>query len=283
MPTVSHKPWHYVAFLTDPGLSTNAGRVPLKRYMSFSKGNAEIAALFAALNESGIRDTDSGQTAMPVKDKDEWNIMWKGQGYHPYFITLWNWLWDNQEQLRDSKNVTLNRIYAKYFAPNAPRGKPNPIAAMVEDHYFGIECIGFVSNYLRYTGVWNSYRGVANHSWSIHFKQKIYDLKDVQPLDLLEWTDVGHIALVDDVYDITSGKLKLDVSQCSGFPGGENGPMTNEGVYLSGGGGEFSLSGKVPVTGSVEVRRMENLTYKAESFQRTPIEGTAAQTYGYPT
>ena len=34
-------------------------------------------------------------------------------------------------------------------------GKPNPLFSMVEDAYFGNECIGFVSNYLRYIKVWS--------------------------------------------------------------------------------------------------------------------------------
>ena len=262
MNTVQKLPSDYVNYLCHPGLKTNAGTVALQRYMGLNTGNKETAALFQALIDSGIRDTDSMQSAHDVMPAQEWNIMWKGQGYHVYFVRLWNWMWDNQEQMRDGNNKYLREnIYNKYFRDRETTGA-NPFQRMVKDHYFGMECIGFVSNYLRYAGVWRSYKGLANHQWKGHFPHGVNTLDDISRLDLLEWVDKGHIALVDTVNGMTNGKLSLDISQCSGYPGGFNGPMTNEDVQLTdtgtseGGQRVFLFESDVPVTGRVQVRRM---------------------------
>jgi hypothetical protein len=274
MAIVNKLPADYVDYLCNPGLKTNAGTVALQRYMGVNTGNKETAALFQALISSGIRDTDTMESAHDVMPAQEWAIMEKGQGYHVYFMRLWNWMWDNQEQMRDGKNVYLReKIYNEYFRDREATGV-NPFWLMVRDHYFGMECIGFVSNYLRYAGVWNSYLGVDNHHWKIHFQSGVNALADVSPLDLLEFVAVGHIALVDAVHGVTDGKLLLDISQCSGYEKkgdlhpGFNGPMKNKGVYLSttssagvDGPQVFLLDGDVPVPGKVQVRRMRGLTY----------------------
>jgi hypothetical protein len=269
MDTVQKLPRDYVDYLCHPGLKTNAGAVALQRYMGLHAGNKETAALFQALIKSGIKDTDSMQSARDVMPAKEWAIMEKGQGNHIYFVRLWNWMWDNQEQMRDGNNKFLREnIYNEYFRDREETGA-NPFRLMVRDHYFGIECIGFVSNYLRYAGVWKSYLGVDNHHWKIHFPIGVKTLDDVKPLDLLEWVEKGHIALVDAVHGVTNGQLTLDVSQCSGYQNvkggphpGFNGPMKNKNVYLTksgpavGGLEVFLLGGDVPVPGKVQVRRM---------------------------
>ena len=278
MDTVQKLPRDYVDYLCHPGLKSNAGTVALQRYMGVHTGNKETAALFQALISSGIRDTDTMQSARDVMPANEWAIMEKGQGNHYYFVRLWNWMWDNQEQMRDGKNRYLREnIYNEYFRDREATGC-NPFRLMVRDHYFGIECIGFVSNYLRYAGVWKSYLGVNNHHWKLHFQIGVNDLDDVSPVDLLEWVDAGHIALVDASYGATNGKLVLDISQCSGYPKGGahasfNGPMKNENVSLTdigetdeGGQAVFRIGGDTPVPGKVQVRRMRGLVY-AGSWQ----------------
>ncbi|MFL5084895.1 MAG: hypothetical protein ACJ8FP_08755, partial [Xanthobacteraceae bacterium] len=73
---------------------------------------------------------------------------------------------------------------------------------------------------------------------------------------------------------VTNGILKLDISQCSGFTGGLQGAMSNRGVLLSPATkqGEFTISGKVPVPGNVEVRRMPGLQYASPRYPYTPPE-----------
>ncbi len=274
----SKLPCHYVDYLCNPGLKTRGGIVPLQMYMGAHKNGEKSASFLTALFGARLADLDdpswTPQSCVPDK---ELAVMIKGQGNDAYYVRLWDWIWDNQEQLGSSNSQVLRDVYNKYFVRK--EGGPNPLYGMVKDAYFGNECIGFVSNYLRYIKVWNEYRGVDNHRWSLHFPQKIQRLEDVRSLDLLEWTTYGHIALVDDVEGVSNGKLKLDISQCSGFEGGLKGPMSNRGVFLSvaaeqGGDNHtrFTISGIVPVGGDLQVRRMPGLQYASPRYPYTPLE-----------
>src|SRR5215204_1433346 len=149
MPIVHSLPYHFVDYLTDPGLRTVAGRVPLKQYLSLSKGNAQIDALMAQMRANKITDTDTNKTADQTVGSTEMNLIWKGQGHPDAFVKFMNFLWDNQEQLEGVRG-TLAQVYEKYFKTNTGQ---NPLGRMVKDHYFGIDCIGFVANYLRYVGL----------------------------------------------------------------------------------------------------------------------------------
>lgn len=276
---ITKLPCHYVDYLCHPGLKTRGGIVPLQMYMGSHVNGANSAAFLSALFGANLADLDD-PTWTPhwcVPDK-ELEIMVKGQGNDAYYVRLWDWIWDNQEQLGSSKSQVLREVYNKYFVRK--EGGDNPLYGMVKDAYFGNECIGFVSNYLRYIKVWDKYRGVNNHSWSAHFSQKIYRLEDVRSLDLLEWVTYGHIALVDDVEGVANGKLKLDISQCSGFPGsGLKGPMSNRGVFLSKAEEQdgdthtrFTISGLVPVGSDLQVRRMPGLQYASPRYPYAPPE-----------
>lgn len=87
---------------------------------------------------------------------------------------------------------------------------------MVKGAYFGNECIGFVSNYLRYIKVWNKYLGVNNHSWSVHFT----------------------------VDGVANGTLKLDIFPVLGVRWRPQGPDAQpRGIPVAGGG---EVSGRRP-------------------------------------
>ena len=59
----------------------------------------------------------------------------KGQGNDAYYVRLWDWIWDNQEQLGSSKSQVLREVYNKYFVRK--EGGDNPLYGMVKDAYFG--------------------------------------------------------------------------------------------------------------------------------------------------
>ena len=278
---ITHKlPCHYVDYLCHPGLKTRGGVVPLQMYMGAHKNGQNSSDFLTALFGARLADLDDPHwTPQSCVPGDEYAIMVKGQGNDAYYVRLWDWIWDNQEQLDNPKFPALQSVYRKYFSAGSAQG--NPISRMVQDAYFGNECIGFVSNYLRWIGLWKKYNGVNNHRWSIHFPTQINRLEDIRPLDLLEWSTYGHVALVDDVYGMTGGDLKLDISQCSGFESGLKGPMSNAGALLSvsdAATGLFTLSGPVPVGGTLNVRRMPSLQYASPRYVNTPIEGRAAST-----
>jgi len=278
----SKLPCHYVDYLCKPGLKTRGGIVPLQMYMGSHVNGDNSKSFLEALFSANLRDLDDRSwTPASCVPPEELAIMKKGQGNDVYYVQLWDWIWDNQEQLGSSKNPILQYVYQHYFVEKTV--DPNGLKGMVHDAYFGNECIGFVSNYLRYIGFWKKYQGVDNHYWYIHFATPVLNLEDVRPLDLLEWTDVGHVALVDDVEGVTDGTLKLDVSQCSRL-GDLKDPMSNKGVFLkqatkqegNGGHTKYTLSGNAPVPGDLQIRRNLDLQYASPCYPYTPLEYPAA-------
>jgi hypothetical protein len=275
MGMTSKLPRDYVDYLTKTGIKTRGGTVLLNRYMGAHKNGENSAAFFAALDRAKLHDLDdtswNAHTGISALD---WAIMIKGQGFHVAYKKLWDFLWENQEQMGDSKEPVLRKVYDYYFVRKA--GGPNPLQGMVNDAYFGNECIGFVSNYLRWVDAWQGYHGADNHHWVLNHPYPVNSLKDIQPLDLLEWEPpYGHVALIDFPEEPSGGTLKITYSQSSGMPDGTNGPMTNIGHLTPVGnvGGEtvYNISGNIPVDGKVKVRRMKGFTYSSPRYAYTPL------------
>jgi hypothetical protein len=279
MPTVDKLPEEFVAFLRKPGFRTNAGTVALDTYMNLNKPECKAPLLFDALTATNIADTDSKETAYTAScgkmkmPYEEWKIMRKGQGYYECYVRLWNWLWDNQEQLEKSSNSQLKQIYETYF--RFPSSK-NAIQQMMHANYFGNECIGFVSNYLRWIGVWEFYKGIANGQWSREFEIPVNKHEDMTALNVVEWADNSHVAIINKVGTSTSpnGDITIEICQCS-----SGGPQLNESVTLRptlevrGGARVYVLSGGTPacpVTGSVFIRKKRDLAF--ERFRNRTIE-----------
>jgi len=112
----SKLPCHYVDYLCHPGLKTHGGIVPLQMYMGAHKNGANSEAFPTALFRANLCDLDdpswTPQWCVPEK---ELGIMKKGQGNHVCYVRLWNWIWDNQEQLGRSNSEPLPEVYNKYF------------------------------------------------------------------------------------------------------------------------------------------------------------------------
>jgi hypothetical protein len=257
-------PYEFVEYLTSPGLDTMAGTVALKQYMSLSKangGNANIDALLTALRATGVKDDITRKTVDQQVGPTELNLLWKGQGHPDAFVTMMDFLCENQDQLK-GKPGTLGGVYNKYFKENRDAVA---LQLMVRDKYFGIDCIGFVSNYLRYVGIWDKYYGYEIDQWDRVFTKNVKKLEDIGPLNLLVWPG-KHIALVDWKHGVANGKADIDVCQSS-----SGGPQVNEHATLTYGGSLtakgytlFSINGgspQVPVTGTCYVMRWPGLEY----------------------
>jgi len=140
MPNVFKLPHQFVDFLTDPGLQTMAGQVPLNQYMSLSKsngGNAPIDALLAHLRVKNIRDVDSCLTIDGTVGWTELNLVWKGQGHADAFVKVMDFLCNNQDQF-NGVGGELGKVYKNYFEQNRDE---IALQKMVSARYFGIDCI----------------------------------------------------------------------------------------------------------------------------------------------
>lgn len=219
-------PYHFVDFLTDPGLDTKVGRVPLKQYMSMSVmngGNGPIDALLKQLRATNLRDAASGLTIDQTVGLEEMTLVWKGQGHASAFVKAMNFLADNQSQF-ERAGGELARVYTKYFRDN---GSADALRKMVQDKYFGIDCIGFVANYMRYVGLWPKYYGYEIDQWDNVFTSNVKSADDVRPLNLMVWPG-KHVALVDTVHRVSDGVVEIDMCQST-----KGGPQCNEHVLLS--------------------------------------------------
>lgn len=263
MPTAHARPSDFVSFLTNPGLNCSAGRIPLTQYVCLNKkngGNAEIDALLSALRSKGIRDRWTNEGIDDYVGRTALNLLWKGQGHWRAFIDVMDFLVDNQDKLKGVSG-TLGRVYEKYFRDTEDA---TALTKMVADHYFGIDCIGFVANYLRFIGLWNEYKPYEIDMYDRVFSHRCETIDDIVHLCLLVWPS-SHVALVDIAWadDLGPHKCKVDICQSS-----SGGPQRNRGVYLtatsarsSKGYRMFQIEGDVPVKGSCYVMQWPGLRY----------------------
>jgi hypothetical protein len=251
MPIVHAQPSEFVAFLTNPGINAAAGRIPLKQYVCLSKangGNDEINALLGGLRAKAIRDASSGQTIDEFVGATELNLLWKGQGHWRAFVDVMDFLTENKGQLKGVPGI-LGKVYETYFAKD---DDATALKRMVKDRYFGIDCIGFVANYLRYARLWREYLPYEIDQWDRVFTQKVNTIDDVEHLNVMVWPG-SHVALVDVAWADNLGPKKCKIDMCQSSSGG---PQVNKGVYLTDSGtftGKgyklFALEGDVPVGG----------------------------------
>ena len=263
MPTVYRTPNDFVNHLINPGLNAIPGRIPLKQYVCLSKkngGNAEIDALLSALRAKALRDKSTRETIDEYVGATELNLLWKGQGRPQSFIDVMDFLVDNKDQMQGVQG-TLGKVYSKYFAQTEDA---TALKKMVADHYFGIDCIGFVANYLRFCGLWNEYKPYEIDQWDRVFTKRVNTIDDIEHLSLMVWPG-SHVALVHIAWADDLGPLKCKVDICQSSKGG---PQTNRGIYLTDsrsptvkGYKAFAIEGKVPVGGHCYLMTWPELRY----------------------
>jgi hypothetical protein len=174
---------------------------------------------------------------------------------------MMDFLCENQPQLKNAPGE-LGHVYATYFRDYADA---NALKKMVADKYFGIDCIGFVANFLRDVGLWDKYHGYEIDQWDRVFTRNVRRLTDLGPIQLLVWPG-KHVALIDWVWDANERQADIDVCQSS-----SGGPQCNAHVTLKPAGGQtvkgytlFTISGgtpRVPVHGTCYVMRWPGLHY----------------------
>jgi hypothetical protein len=117
-----------------------------------------------------------------------------------------------------------------------PDGRPRPISsifeygrplaagylnAMIEKHVFGIDCIGVMSQYPVYAGVWGEHKTCYPKNYTMEFRA-IASLRYVKPISLEVW-DKYHIAIIDGVTRFNSVKenpASVNVDVCQSSRGG---------------------------------------------------------------
>jgi hypothetical protein len=230
-------PYEFVNFMTKPGLDCDAGVVALNQYMCQTiayGGNDNTTALIGNLR--WMKEGGNGAKLNVIAGSAEIDLLLKGQGSPDTFVGVWDFMCRNKEQLKDIKVTVGHRQKGIFVADKTGNifklyfdGNPLAVALqmMVKDRFFGIDCIGFVANYLIYVNEWDKYYGYNISQWDQVFTQNVKKAVDIKPLDILLWD--SHIAIVDWVNKHINEKTVLvDICQCS-----SGGPQSNEYVKLT--------------------------------------------------
>jgi hypothetical protein len=218
-------------------------------------GNAKAISVLSQLR-SAKPPNDVTLTQLTAPDFD---LMLKGQGYYDDFVKVFLWMDRNREFLKTVKvnysKAQLEKDFAKYAgysaekiaSLNLPENKTivhngesiydayfkpvggnsvEALKAMAADKVFGIDCIGFVSQYLIHADIIATYPGLEPSQFHRHFP-KIKSIADVAPLSILTWGN-AHIAIIENIRDGSSEDTRIvDICQSS-----SKGPQFNQGATL---------------------------------------------------
>lgn len=223
---VTETPSDFVDYLTDPGLPVYDMNIPLKQYVcsnpSFG-GNSESAQVIGYANQK-IYTNDFAKTKISAQTRNIGRLT-TGQGYPDDFILLMEHITDNIDKLKSAAELK-NKEY--FRDPNLDTEAI--LNKMVEKKVFGMDCIGFVSQYLVYAGVWKEYKPYYPADYRREFKP-VKSLSEVTRLCLVIWNNY-HIGIIDNVesYDPDRDEILVDICQSSS--GEAKGPQTNCGVTL---------------------------------------------------
>ncbi|MCP5159516.1 MAG: hypothetical protein H6974_04390 [Gammaproteobacteria bacterium] len=278
MPFPSVLPYQLVNKYRDPGIVTDAGTIQMNQYMSSNPsngGNDNCASLLGNLRK--MKDQGAGPALVDMVGGSRLDILIKGQGRPEDFATVWNFMCRNKDHLKKIKVDVRSRrtksgklgeiensgnIFDLYFKGNSDM---EAIQRMIKDRFFGIDCVGFVANYMIYAGLWDKYYGANPSQWDDwFFTEEVKKIEDIEPLNILLWN--GHIAIVDWVWSMDGKTAKVDICQSS-----SGGPQCNEYVKITETNAKtyknrkaFKLSEgtpKLPVDGNVYIMKRKGLDF----------------------
>jgi hypothetical protein len=266
---VTETPSDFVDYLTDPGLPVYGMHIPLKQYVCSNPlfgGSAEAEQVIGYANKKIYVD-EKAKTRISAQTRNIGRLT-TGQGYPEDFILLMEHMTDNMDKLRNAPELK-----SKEYFRSPHLDEEAILKMMVEKKVFGMDCIGFVSQYLVYAGVWQEYKTYYPADYRREFKP-VKSLADVTRLCLVIWNNY-HIGIIDNVesYDPQSGELKVDICQSS--HGKAKGPQTNFGVTLRNSPGDtyegapkFKIinvgAPAVPVPHPVYICKMPGLVYQGD-------------------
>lgn len=296
---VSQKPSDFYRYLIEPGLPIpSAGSVPLAQYVCAVEaygGSKNAEGVIGAVNRGIPLDSSRGTLAngsLPPDNKISHltrsiGRMTTGQGYPSDFILVMEHIAQN---LDDVKRLVVqpwrSEVGPRGARVSVPDGAPRPISeifgykgpmavhylnAMVEKKVFGLDCIGFVSQYLVYSGVWQAYKTYYPQNYTQEFRP-IRSLSQIRALAVLIWSNV-HIAIIDTVKSFDPDPehprtVTVDICQSSA-----GGPQLNRDVVIELAPGDtyngnqlfrFRNRDRLPVNSPVYIGVMPDLYWQAD-------------------
>jgi hypothetical protein len=266
---VTDTPSDFVDYLTDPGLPVYDMNIPLAQYMSSNPnfgGNAEAELVIGTTNRKVPID-EVAKTKVSSRTRSIGRLT-TGQGYPDDFILLMEHITDNLEKVR-----ALPELKNKDYFKTPGMDIEAILKAMVRTKVFGLDCIGFISQYLVYAGVWQEYKTYYPADYRREFKP-VKSLADVTRLCLVIWNNY-HIGIIDNVTSLDPARGELLCDICQSSSGEAKGPQTNYDVTLRispgdtyHGAQKFKIyragSPAMPVQAAVYICKMPGLVYQGD-------------------
>lgn len=266
---VANRPSEFVDFLTNPGLPVYDMHIPLAQYVSSNPnygGSVEAQLVIGIANRKILVD-EVAKTKISAFTRNIGRLT-SGQGYPDDFILLMKHIADNLDALGSQPELKKK----PYFRLPGQSAEVT-LNAMVQAKVFGLDCIGFVSQYLVYTGLWQAYKTYYPADYRREFKP-VKSLDEVRRLCLVIWGNT-HIGIIDNVveYNKARGELLCDICQSSS--GEAKGPQTNRDVVLRMSPGDayqgaqkFKIhrvgSPAMPVKSPVYICKMDGLVWSGD-------------------
>jgi hypothetical protein len=257
-------------------------------YMSGSwsnGGNANSQAFFG--NHRWMKAKDG--TSLPSITSPDLDLMIKGQGYLDDFVKVFSWINVHLDEikaknypyafteahvlqnvkpttstadaakLREAKFNDKPTVYKHFF------GGGQTVAVglqkMADEKIFGVDCVGFVSQYLISAGLIGEYPAIEINKYADVFRP-IQSARDVTPLSIIMWGNY-HIAIIHKVssFDEDGNGFTAEVCQSS-----SGGPRHDTGIQFRkfgtvNGAASFMISGSIPVVGLVTIGSAKLLQY----------------------
>lgn len=266
MPLVVMKPSEFVNFLTSPGLPVNDMNIPLKQYMCAEPkfgGNKEASEVISFVNQNIYLD-EATKTKISTLTRNLGRLT-TGQGYPQDFILVMKHMADNMDKLRTSKQLKNKSYFREQLSTR------EVLIRMVREKVFGLDCIGFISQYLVASRVWTEYKTYYPKDYTREFKP-IKKLSEIRRLCLVIW-DNYHIGIIDKVWSCDESKNECVVDICqSSVRDDVMGPQTNRRVTLKLSPNDFYSnhqkfliggigSPPMPITHPVYIAKMPDLNF----------------------
>jgi hypothetical protein len=276
MVLIYKRPTDLVRHMTSPGLNTNAGPVPVGQYMSGSIGNGGSDTAVSFYGNMRSKLTSAGVT------NSEIDILLKGQGSPSAMVKVMNYVVANKASLTfnidvqhrsGEKNSVITHdykgsFYKRYFGS----GESDLVAlrAMVKDKIFGLDCVGFVANWMVFAGIWDKYQPYEIYQWNKLFPNRVTSYDDITDMAILVWGGY-HIGIVDSITDWHVSRKGAEVVLCQSSSGGPRKDIVTLFEKRDDNGEVvFEVNGNVPVKGHVKMWRRDDLVYARPTSAALP-------------
>jgi hypothetical protein len=243
------RPSDFVRQLTIDGIPVSGvGSIPLTQYLCSAP---EFRRDYNAEDILGPLRFLKGKNGRSIGELRSYDRVVSGQGYPEDIKIVMEFIANNLSEVKkftvhDSNKAggvikTTNTYSAakKYFANG-----DNPATVlnnMVKGGVFGLDCIGFVSQYLIAAGIWDKYKTYYPKDYVLEFKP-VKSIRDIRRLSVVIWGNY-HIAIINKIHDYIpnfsapDAAIRVDICQSSG--GGVVGPQVNKNVLLKLGYGDY--------------------------------------------